>query len=155
MRRILKVGIAASIFVPVAAMAGDTVQLTPGRWEVTTTFLSVLLDGQPVPNNIFKNQIAFNCISPAFAVEPARYFLEPDSKKDCKPAGTVVDGRIAMAGACHMPFGEMMASGVGTYQPRSYEIIMKADAAMGGKPLVMNFALRGKYVGACKGDEDK
>ena len=155
MRSVFKFGLAASLCVPIAAMAADSVQLTPGRWEVTTAFLSVLLDGRPLPNDIFKNSVGFDCISPAFAAEPARYFLEPDSAKDCKPGGTVADGHIAMAGKCAMPFGDMMARGVGTYQSKSYEVIMKADATMDGKPLVMNFALRGKYVGACKGDEEK
>jgi len=155
MRGILKFGVAAGLCVPLAAMAADTVHLTPGRWEVNTTFLSVLLDGQPLPNEIFKNSVGFDCISPAFAAEPPRYFLEPDSAKDCKPGGTVADGRIAMAGKCAMPLGDMMAAGVGTYQSQSYEIIMKTDATMDGKPLVMNFALRGKYVGECRGDEEK
>jgi len=155
MGSILKFGMAASLCLSVAAMAADTVQLTPGRWEVTTTFVTVLLDGQPMPNDLFKSAPGFDCISPAFAADPARYFLEPDSAKDCKPGGTVADGHIAMAGKCAMPFGEMMARGVGTYQSKSYEVIMKADAIMDGKPLVMNFALRGKFVGACKGDEEK
>jgi hypothetical protein len=155
MRVSISLALAATALLPATAMAADSVQLTPGRWEETIATVSVSLDGRPLPADAFKNQRSADCISPEFALEPSKYFLEPDRQKDCKPSGSISGGRIAMAGKCtNMPFGEMMVTSTGTYQPKSYEMVMKADAIVEGKPLVINFVMHGEFVGACRGDED-
>lgn len=155
MRVVIRFAFAACALLSATATAADTVQLTPGRWEETISTLSVLLDGRPISTDSVKNQRDADCISPEFALEPEKYFLEPDRQKDCKPSGSISGGRIAMTGKCtNMPFGEMMVTSIGTYQPKAYEIVMKADAIVKGKQLVMNFVMHGEFVGACRGDED-
>jgi hypothetical protein len=156
MQNIFRIGLAAIGLVPVGALRADSVQMSPGRWEVTTSTESVIVDGQPLSQDLIKDETGADCISVDSAREPARYFLKPDDEKACKPRGTVGAGRIAMTGQCtSKSFGEMMVTGAGTYGSDSFEISFTATSAVGGKPLLMKFVMRGHYAGACRGDEDK
>lgn len=150
----LKFAAAALIVAPAAALAADTIQLTPGRWQVTMITQSVSIGGRPMSRENFEDHKNFDCITPDVAAEPARYFLLPDRERECKPQGTVANGRVAMTGECNMRgMGKMMVTSTGTYEPRSLDVTWNAQGIFGGQPVIMIFVMRGRYLGACRGDE--
>jgi len=157
MRIIFKFLTAAAIVVPVTAMAADSVQMTPGRWEERMNLISATLAGQNLPVDGFpgQNQTEYSCISPAEAADPAAYFLSHSSGDGCDPHGTVANGHISISGTCMRNDRPMQLVLDGTYGRDTYRVTAQATTSVKSQSMVMNIVMDARYVGACKGDEKK
>ena len=163
MRIIQKVSCALLLATPAIALGADSVQITAGRWQEELSFTSVSMNDQEVPKEKLDAQKAttFACISPAQAREPSLYFLDQQPGHNCAaPTGSVAGGRIAMASTCQMhdekagtdlPVAVTME---GTYGPQTYAVNAVADVRTNERHLVMHMVVKGRFAGACKGDEE-
>lgn len=158
--RVPKWVVAGVLAVPLMALADDTVQMQPGRWQETPTVTSVIRAGVPVPADALRNsqdKARFSCIAPAEARSPTLYFMEHTPGDNCStPEGSVAGGRIAMRAQCRLKNTNAPAaiSVEGSYTPQSYHTVIKALATFNGVPMEINFNVDGRYVGACTGDEE-
>ncbi len=144
----------AAPILPAAAVAADSVTMSAGRWEETTTVVSATLDGKPVPPGLLSNadETKFRCISPEEATEPSRFFLQSKPGHSCVPIGTALDGHVEASAVCG---GEppKTVSLSGAYGRQNYDMNARATFGMGGKSLSVALRLRGRFVGACTGNE--
>ena len=145
--------------VPLMALADDTVQMTPGRWQETPTAASVTVNGKRVASGDLTTEAKFSCIAPNEARNPSLYFMEHSPGDNCAvPEGTVGGGRIAMRSQCRLKNTTTPAavSVAGRYDAQSYHTDIKAvgSFAESSLPFEITFAIDGKYVGPCKGDEE-
>jgi uncharacterized protein DUF3617 len=158
--RVPKWILAGAMAVPLMALADDSVQMTPGRWQETPTVTKVLRAGVPVPLEVFSSsqeKARFSCLSPAEAKNPTLYFMEHTPGDNCStPQGSVASGRIAMSAQCKLKDTSAPASisVEGTYAQQSYHTVIKALATFNNTPMEINFDIDGKFVGPCKGDEE-
>lgn len=145
----------ASAILPAAALAADTVTMSPGRWEETTTVMSATIDGKPAPVDLLSsaNETEYSCISPEEAAEPRRYFLQSKEGDKCVPDGTAANGRIDATATCGGDGAGKSIVLSGSYGPKTYAMNARVVLAMGAKPLEVQLQLRGRFVGACTGDE--
>jgi len=73
------------------------------------------------------------------------------------PEGSVAGGRIAMHDRCKLKTTSAPAtiSVEGAYSEQGYHTVIKALATFNGTPMEINFNVDGKFVGPCKGDEER
>jgi len=157
MRNVSRFVIAAIALLPVAALAADSVQMTPGRWEERMNLVSATLDGKSLPIDGFpgQNQTEYSCISAAEALDPSAYFLSHSAGDGCDPQGTVANGHIAITGTCVRNDRPMQMVMDGTYSRETYRVTARATTTVNSQPMVMNILMEARFVGACKGDEKR
>ena len=144
----------AAALLPAAALAADTVTMSPGRWEEITTVVSATIDGKPAPAELLSsaNETDYSCISPEEAANPQLHFLQPKPGDICVPNGTAANGRIDATATCGTGESAKTIAVTGTYGSNSYAITARAAVGEGGK-LDILLQLHGRFVGACTGDE--
>jgi len=147
-----KITAAALLVLPVAAIAADTVQLKPGRWEVQSA-TSAASNGRAIPPAFVPNTPpAYRCLSPATAANPTGYFLKATN---CgAPEGRAEGGNIRLKTRCTSPNGVKISMDVsGTYTSDSYDVVTRSIGKLKGVTLDTTFHDRARYVGPCQGDE--
>lgn len=159
MRAIIKSLSAAVIAIPVAAIAADSVQLTPGRWQETDRTIAMTVDGEAVPSNILQDamqvETMFYCIPPSEAQEPALFFRGNVRDDKCAlRAKAVANGRIAMSYGCDSEDGGAETWTIdGTYDKQAYAMTWKINSSTGGQPFTLTKTMEGRFLGRCTGDE--
>lgn len=151
---------AATIIVPVAAMAADSVQMVPGRWQETMRLTSMTVEGKTIPLEATKrgNATRFSCISPEMAADPRRHFDEVRPGDECQPleGGAIANGRLLARARCNLdekvPFTMTLE---GTYARDNYHATINGQGMIGGRAVTVSGTADGTYVGPCTGDEDK
>ena len=157
MRAIVKLMPAAIIIAPVAVLAADSVQLTPGRWEEIGKVAAMTFGGRSVPGDMFKGEAetTLYCILLNEAREPALFFRGDTRGDQCALRHkSVAHGRIAMSYACDSPDGTPETwTLVGTYAKASYHITWRINTSAEGQPVTITKTMEGRFVGRCTGDE--
>jgi hypothetical protein len=158
-RNFIRMMPALAVSAPAAALSGDGIKFTAGRWQETTTIQAVTLGGETLPLDLFSgaNETGYSCVASGIDQDPEYYFMRLEPGVDCEaPKGTVAGGRISMAATCRIENTVPMAVQVsGTYDADSYRADVHGVATMEGQPLLFDFLMAGEFVGACTGDEDK
>jgi hypothetical protein len=158
MRHITRAGLAAIVAVPAAAMAGDSLQFSPGRWEETITVTAIRVGGQEFHDaQVGKSErLKFECISGEEATNPEYYFKHSGEHRKCSGLeGTVAAGRIHLTSNCVDPdIGPGTLVMDGTYGRERYEASVKATGDIRGKPFIIDSVVEGRFVGVCRGDEE-
>jgi len=158
MRLVFKLMAAASIVIPVAALAADSVQMKPGRWQERMRLTSMIVEGKTIPVAADKrnNATRFSCISAQTAADPRRHFDEVQPGDECQPleGTTVANGRLFARARCNLdekiPFTMTLE---GTYGSENYHAVINGQGMVAGKTVTVSGAADGSYVGTCKGDE--
>lgn len=158
MSRPAKLIAAAVLAPPLLAMSADSHGLEPGRWVETTTTVSAVMDGKPLPEDQVGggDRVSSVCIASTDAADPETYFKSSTPSGKCGvPTGTVGDGRIALASTCtNEGQPPALVELNGTYQQRSYSADVRATIQGDGREIVVTMKLTGTHEGACRGDED-
>lgn len=146
-----------AICLPVALLAADAHQLTPGRWQVQRKMVSGTLAGSPLPLEALKSgeETKFVCISAEEAREPRAYFLKAGTKGQCgTPTGEVAGGQLKFSGSCGGPNGgKVQIDLVGSYGRSEYRMTGTGKMIVQNQPMAFDMLIEGRYVGVCKGDE--
>src|SRR5262245_11444007 len=143
---------AGAIIVPVATMAGDSVQMKPGRWEVTTV-TDATAHGQRVPSSLLSDsKPAFRCISAETATDPTPYFRKATN---CgTPQGEAKGGNVRIKSRCVSPNGVKIAIDVsGSYTAEGYDVVTHSVGKLNGVTVDTTSREIARFVGPCRGDE--
>ena len=120
---------------PVGAVAADSIQFRPGKWEVRVAAQRVTLDGEDIALDTLgeTDTTDSQCVSPDMAKDPSRYFMEVGPADDCtSPNGKVGDGKIAMIAQCKIDDGVVGdVAVIGEYDQDSYHATARMKAALG------------------------
>lgn len=152
----LKIPAAALIIAPAAALAADTVQLTPGLWEMTTRVADATVNGNAVPLESYsrREETTSGCLSPEKARDPATYFLHISADKECEPAaGVAAGGRLAVTANCKDREGPLKMAFNGTYDATRFHVVARVEQNVRGAKLVVNMTVDGRLAGLCMGGE--
>ncbi|WP_375393816.1 DUF3617 domain-containing protein [uncultured Sphingomonas sp.] len=149
MRPIL-LGIAA---IAIGGAAAPTARLAPGLWRVDTVPVGATLDGRPLGDLPYTaNGPQSVCMSPAEAVDPARWFTR-DSGTGCAVSrGAIVNGRVDIRGNCP---GQAAGDAPGTVQltgtwtPDRYDLRFATTTVGENGKMGFTGTIAGRRVGAC------
>lgn len=149
--------ILASIAIPTAALAADSVSMQEGRYVETISVISATLDGMTIPSEMMQDNTETKavCFTPAIAADPGLYFLD-DTDSDCStPEGAFGDGRFDLTSRCSIDGNASETIRVvGTYGGSAYDSIATMAVQIPQGRMEMELAVTGRHDGACRGDEE-
>lgn len=153
--RVPKWLVAGILAVPLMALADDSVQMTPGRWQETFKVTAATLHGKPISPDAFKGKTTFSCVSPDQAHDPRLYFTYVSAGGSCEPPrGTVAGGHVSLTTHCSSGGRRPMDIDLqGSYGRQSYRMTGVARGSSADWPLTMTIVVDGAFQGPCKGDE--
>jgi hypothetical protein len=131
-----------------AVSAGQGSGMTPGKWQVSSTIVSVDMPGAPpmvAQMMAGKTTTMTQCITPDMASkgQTAR------PAKDCTMThASMLGGKISSEMVCQVGGGTMTTTDTGTFTPTSYDI--QGKMVMTGKAsMTQVIKIAGKRVGDC------
>lgn len=116
---------AAALFAAIATSvaASDTIKLKPGRWEVTSAFVGMTVDGVEVPQEEMGPNhptVGHVCIGPETSRNPSLYFMA-GAAETCTYDGGVTDDSFDIKLKCEGPVGSTKATHTtGSYSPFAF-----------------------------------
>lgn len=122
------------------AIAGDTISIEPGMWEMTSTMSSPMT---PQP----RVQTTQDCMTDS---EIGPQHLTPEEGGDCQVIDSNVnDNSMTWSMSCNTPGGAMTGNGSFTSKGDSGHGNMKMGMSIEGQTFNMEVTWQGKRIGSC------
>ena len=148
------------LFTPVVmlvAACGNTYEVQPGQWEMTTRFSSVEIPGMPPAmaqqmqaQLANRPQVQTTCITPAQAANPAGGMFSRDPQGCTFTEQTFSGGTIRVRGSCQTPGqGQTQMSYEGRYTQTTMEGNLTAEVSGGPQNMRMAGTMTGRRTGDC------
>ena len=140
LQRLFTLGFPFSLLLSANAMAGESISIEPGMWEVTTKMTSPM---SPQPR-VHTNQ---ECMQNA---EISPQDLAPEDGGECTITSSEINGNsMNWAMQCNSPGGVTKGSGNFTSNGDSGHGGMKMHMTIEGQDFNMEMAWEGKRIGSC------
>jgi Protein of unknown function (DUF3617) len=138
------------------AACGNTYEVQPGQWEMTTRFTSVEMPGMPpalaqqMQQQVASQpQVQTTCITPAQAANPAGGMFSQDPQGCTFTEQTFSGGSIRVRGSCQTGQGRTQMSYEGRYTQTTMEGNISAEVTGGPQTMRMAGTMTARRTGDC------